>query len=640
MTLMWFRCHIPHLTPTQFNGTLKEYYKSQPLIDIKRLHHASNTRFLNVLVDDKNSSGVSTLWSLIDELDHDKGRRLLITGHPGAGKTTLMRHLTKEWAEGRILYSCQILIEINLDFLKLGDRQTITSLSDLLSAAIGDFVKDIQSVVQDITVNQGAGACFMIDAYDEWNQNDYITKMFFHNKLNSSICIMASRPYDFRQMTGIKHIKIVGFKLEDLKTYLNLLSLNSRTENAVLAIWKTYPKVKEICTLPLHLAMLIAVVEDDSGQTIKTRTQIYSSFLDLTITHHCENIWSLQSLRECVVSSATQYYNAYSMCNAFKKLHDIAFQMMFEKKVKFPKDHEVEESVKKLGIVNTTVVGLSKTEIIYTFSHPTFVEFFAALHLVTLSQEEQLEMIRKSFADKDSLSMIWSFFFGLLDDFYPKNMPWVTVLRHHASYFKTQPLQRLSAKVCDFNIKAPLIHVLQEIGRTEQALNDLLQSAEIKKDSSLCVSQTIDDHVYIRDLLNGTNITTFQFTIRTPDGLRNLSFTLENHTNTLAEEYSKLMKYLSQRTTNSMGWISFPSVVTLSANTSDIKVMELHRFSNLRFLYLSLDQSVDGEKLKVLTQLTNLQDVMIHIRAIDCDRVKKSLFKVAIKLDTFCFKCI
>ena len=23
MTLMWFRCHIPHLTPTQFNGTLR-----------------------------------------------------------------------------------------------------------------------------------------------------------------------------------------------------------------------------------------------------------------------------------------------------------------------------------------------------------------------------------------------------------------------------------------------------------------------------------------------------------------------------------------------------------------------------------------------------------------------------------------
>ncbi|MCG8621289.1 MAG: hypothetical protein MJE68_04695, partial [Proteobacteria bacterium] len=25
MTLMWFRCHIPHLTPTQFNGTLSFY---------------------------------------------------------------------------------------------------------------------------------------------------------------------------------------------------------------------------------------------------------------------------------------------------------------------------------------------------------------------------------------------------------------------------------------------------------------------------------------------------------------------------------------------------------------------------------------------------------------------------------------
>ena len=127
-----------------------------------------------------------------------------------------------------------------------------------------------------------------------------------------------------------------------------------------------------------------------------------------------------------------------------------------------------------------------------------------------------------------------------------------------------------------------------------QPLNNLLQSAEIKKDSSLCVSQTIDDHVYIRNLLNDTNITTFQFAIRTvsPNGLRNLSFTLENCTNSLAEEYSKLIKYLNHRhTTDSMGWITFPSVVTLSANTSDIEVSELHRFSNLRFLYLSLDRS-------------------------------------------------
>ena len=65
---------------------------------------------------------------------------------------------------------------------------------------------------------------------------------------------MASRPYhDFRQMTGIKHLKIFGFKLEDLESYLNLLLPNSTIENAVLKIWKTYPMVKEACTLPFRL---------------------------------------------------------------------------------------------------------------------------------------------------------------------------------------------------------------------------------------------------------------------------------------------------------------------------------------------------------------------------------------------------
>ena len=37
MTLMWFRCHIPHLTPTQFNGTLSLEAK---LKDLERLEKA------------------------------------------------------------------------------------------------------------------------------------------------------------------------------------------------------------------------------------------------------------------------------------------------------------------------------------------------------------------------------------------------------------------------------------------------------------------------------------------------------------------------------------------------------------------------------------------------------------------------
>ena len=67
---------------------------------------------------------------------------------------------------------------------------------------------------------------------------------------------------------------------------------------------------------------------------------------------------------------------------------------------------------------------------------------------------------------------------------------------------------------------------------------------------------------------------------------------------------------------------------------------ELHKSSNLRFLSLSLDREFDGEKLKYLMQLTNLHDLTVHIRARDCDKVKKSLIEIALKLQAFSFKCI
>lgn len=111
--------------------------------------------------------------------------------------------------------------------------------------------------------------------------------------------------------------------------------------------------------------------------------------------------------------------------------------------------------------------------------------------------------------------------------------------------------------------------------------------------SSLCASQTIDDKELIKDLLNATNINKFQFTvtISTSAGLHNLSFTLENHTYSLAEEYSKLMEYLSDYSTDRRAdrWLftTFPSVVALTAETSDIEVI-LPKFNNLRILYLTL----------------------------------------------------
>ena len=52
MTLMWFRCHIPHLTPTQFNGTLNQPKTDPPNPRNKKL------TWYGLIVDKVGKNGI------------------------------------------------------------------------------------------------------------------------------------------------------------------------------------------------------------------------------------------------------------------------------------------------------------------------------------------------------------------------------------------------------------------------------------------------------------------------------------------------------------------------------------------------------------------------------------------------------
>ena len=539
---------------------LKEWYKHLPVVEFGRL--VSGDIHLNVTMKDKPTNITITTKELLHELESGMLRRLVITGQPGTGKRTLMRYLAKEWSEGRTLQLCQITFLLHLgDFKSTGYH----SLNDLLAASPNDLRDSRRHIAEEITARQGAGACFLLDGYDEWYEKDYVYKLMFQDSLYHSLCKLTSRSeLNFMGGIGIKHVVIVGVDNKDLETYLKLHS--AKKINSVLNMWKVHPTMREVYTLPLHLSMIVTIAKHmhDRIQTIQTRTQLYSAFIEQTILHN-------------------GFPNRHNS-TVLQLLHHVAFQMIFGDKSTSSDQPEVEiqGNIQKLDFVDVSVVTTrTPNQVKYTFTHPTFLEYFAALHLTTLPLEKQLDYITlygNVFHD------VWLFYFGLLGDKYILNAAEISLLLKHSSSYYTHKVEPNTASVCDFEIKTQFLELVQEVNWNGTLLSDLLHSAEVVANSTLCVEYIAHTNNFIKYTLQSAIIQTFKFhTI--VDGIH-YSITLQNHSQALSNEYLELMSCLHNNDTTCT---TFPSVVSFNISTKSKNMDLIKAFINLNSLYVNVD---------------------------------------------------
>lgn len=258
---------------------LRDLYSNQPVIRFDLLNVAHHTSFLEITMktDDDLKIHVPQWQNIFSEVHTSDSiqipNRLLITGCPGTGKSTLLRYLAKQWAEGRALHFCQVLFLIHLGQLRSRGQPVWNSLKDMLMSAYSD-IKDIQKVAFEIAANNGAGACFLLDAYDEWYDDDYVHDLIFQRLLSNSFCILISR-YHKENGYGLKHIEMIGFEHINLDHYVAILANNRSLTQSVLDLWSKYPDMRDMCTLPLHLAMVVFIMRYENTPRLHTRAQIY-----------------------------------------------------------------------------------------------------------------------------------------------------------------------------------------------------------------------------------------------------------------------------------------------------------------------------------------------------------------------------
>ena len=397
---------------------LKKNYSIKSVVDSPLLHRVKGVNELNVVnltfLNDTNFRlTMGQFLYQMDRLQNEQNKLMVITGDPGSGKTTLMKYLAREWAEGKILKSCQILLLIHLGRCK----EEYKSLSDLLKDTKYKDCENIEQIAKIIGEEHGKGACFLLDAYDErLAKSDFLEDMIKMNRLPYSTCIVTSRP-SFAVADKPRNIayyyKIVGFDEEYIVNYVS--QLPKEINMSIHHLWSEYRGLKQACRSPLYLSLMVYIVALDPNREFSsnTMTQLYLGVIDSLITHYktLHPQWNAHSLRNCIIRKPQCQDDV--LCCAFTTLQHVAFGMVFKKVDYFEMEEaSLYESIQDLRIVS--IHPVDHINVTYQFAHHTFAEFFAAFHLTTLPLDELLFYV----TNYPYYDVVWEFYFGLMGKYY------------------------------------------------------------------------------------------------------------------------------------------------------------------------------------------------------------------------------
>jgi hypothetical protein len=322
----------------------------------------------------------------------------------------------------------------------------------------------------------------------------------------------------------------------------------------MLKLWEEQPTVREMCLLPLHLAMIIDLIKyntkSNKGITkvrgnelkIQTRTDIYLSSMNQKLEH-----FEYYSVKQCILKKQNVHD---PLCKNLNKLLEVAFEMVFTGQNTFDYDPNVQHSLANIGLVtitklNTKVDG--STQVLYIFSHPTYREFLAAIYMTTLTLDEQLAYITMYGKDV-AFSNTWLFYFGLLYKYGKEADHRIPILlkRYSAHYSHRLP----AAGTCDFEFESRFLAVVREIYRADRnpwhrGFITLLKEAGIVVNLTLCLqhssSYEIKDEKFFKRLF--LQVQKFQFSLDLNESMEVITFTLEDHSHSyyLQKEYHQLV---------------------------------------------------------------------------------------------------
>ena len=370
--------------------------------------------------DVTKSIELKSIEQIFEPIDSKYPKSILISGHPGIGKTTLVKEVCIQWAKDKLLKSTQLVLLLHLSDPNV---QKITNELQLIqyfvtSSSASSKIKIIQRYLED---KQGAGVTLIIDGFDglgdiDLSQESFFTGLIKMRILKKARIVITSCPsvsICLHQMVD-KRIEILGFGKSSKEHFINEnLKDYPDKKKRLQQHLQLYPSIKAVCYLPLIFSIMVFLCIQ--GDLPDTMTKMYTQFIMHMICRHLkkkgimkveENITSMEDFPKPV-------------CNVLKMLGGVAYNGLLDNRTHFEEkdlpDHEMCKSDPTcFGLLQATKCYSAQTigtpVLIFSFYHEHLQKYFAAKHFMSLPVNEAYDLITKYFfskcgsADTDSSS--------------------------------------------------------------------------------------------------------------------------------------------------------------------------------------------------------------------------------------------
>ena len=363
----------------------------------------------------------------------NSGKRIIISGAPGCGKTTLSRKICKDLCSQELKNDYKLVILAHLRELSLHVKEEELQLHHLLKKyAFAGVDIDIRNISKVIEQSKGKGVILVLDGYDEIS-DDMKKSRFMQNILKSSSLylsecdiVITSRPVTMPELLsdlegpGV-HVEILGFKTKEIHSYIiSYFSQNGQLADKLIEKLKGLPSVCGICRIPVVLQIVCRVQEylGEAGLP-HTMSGIYAKYIFRQLIEFIESIQSVNPLIQGV--SVTDLLNIPSkVFPHFTELCDMAYKFSVNQKLVLLQSDlsdalrgsahrgSIYELLTTESVNDLFVPGLLE---LYMFTHKTVQEALAAVYVAKQTPEKQWEIWKEQFGRPEMVE-VWKFFCG------------------------------------------------------------------------------------------------------------------------------------------------------------------------------------------------------------------------------------